>query len=172
MDDFYLFERYLNEIDDDDLRAFYKKEVSDIKGQISKLKGQISDMQYIFDDLAEPIIKKAVRYVVRQIRSYSMENICWLSGGFISMNIYMSLNYFENICVMHQAEPKNEDPVIEDIIRTCCKRAYEKLSFDEKNILSFKTPCNAVHRADIIYNAFIEFASLYMNNKIRDALDA
>ena len=131
--------------------------------EIKNLTNDNEEMREFFDQLAIPVIRKAVRKIASQLRRFPRE-ACQFGDD-------SKLNFFEEVCVMYQESSMDYYMLVEDTIHSCCESAYNDLSNEEKFIINHMTDSPCRDGTEIIKEAFSDYATNYENQKIIDALD-
>lgn len=136
---------------------------SRIETELECLTDENIAMREFFDELAVPIIKKAVRNVEKQLRAFPRE-ACQFGDD-------SKLNFFEEVCVMLDEVSMDDYMFVENTIEGCCESAYDDLSNQEKFIVNHQTISPERDGYEIVKDEFFQYATNYENRKIADSID-
>lgn len=136
---------------------------SRIETELECLTDENLSMREFFDELAIPIVKKAVRNVEKQLRGFPR--------GACQFGDDSKLNFFEEVCVMLQESSMDDYMLVEDTIEGCCESAFDDLSNEEKFILNHQTITPEKDGAEIIKDEFLQHGNNFESKRINDTID-
>jgi hypothetical protein len=136
---------------------------SKIETELECLTDENQAMREFFDELAIPIVKKAVRNVEKQLRGFPRE-ACQFGDD-------SKLNFFEEVCVMLEEVSMDDYMLVENTIEGCCESAYDDLSNQEKFIVNHQTISPERGGYEIVKDEFFQYATNYENRRITDSID-
>lgn len=145
------------------MRSLFDESKSELKSELELLRDENQLMREFFDQLAIPIIKRAVNDVEKQLRRFPRAARQFGDDS--------NLNSFEEICVMMQESSMDYYMLVEDTVERCCESAYDDLNSDEKFIINHQSTSLEQNGTEIIKDEFLSYATNYESKKIEDAID-
>lgn len=142
-------------------REDFEEMMNVLKTEVLYFKDEVLEMQHFFDKLSEPLIKKAVRFVEKQLRNFPPEANQFGDDS--------KLNFFEEVCVMQQEGSLDDYYLVRNTVESCCGDAYDNLGPDEKFIINHQSYSFEDNGLALITDAFFSYAANYQSKRIEEA---